>query len=260
MSAVKPLPLLLITPIFILLAHYLAVFPHEYAHATMAWILGFKNNPFNIIYGGKSVGNIFLLSHVDENVNYKMIYDAGYRDYISMIAFSGPGIGNGLLFIVSLVLLKNTVVKKHSYFYYFLFWFNLMNLGNFYDYVPIRTFASSGDVFNFVFGINISPWWVFIFAGYLVAFLIIRFYQNTLIQVYDTLILSCNMQKFVLVLATFILFGFFGGFLYVMLQPDFMQKASTEYLLSVISMVAIPGILCANWPTRSWVKNALQNQ
>src|SRR3990167_6127809 len=176
MSAVKPLPLLLITPIFILLAHYLAVFPHEYAHATMAWILGFKNNPFNIIYGGKSVGNIFLLSHVDENVNYKMIYDAGYRDYISMIAFSGPGIGNGLLFIVSLVLLKNTVVKKHSYFYYFLFWFNLMNLGNFYDYVPIRTFASSGDVFNFVFGINISPWWVFIFLGFLLFFFFFFFF------------------------------------------------------------------------------------
>lgn len=242
--------LIFLTPIFILLSHYLAVFPHEYAHATTAWLLGFKSDPLAITYGGKSISNILLLSHIDENVNYRMILEAGHRATISLIAFAGPGIGNGVLFVLSFYLLRNSWVKTHALLFYFLFWFNLMNLGNFYDYVPIRTFAPSGDVYNFVFGLNISPWWVFIIGGYIVAFLIIHFYKNTLELVYQILRLSKSMQIFVLTLSTFILFSFFGGFLYLMQQPNFLKMASTAYLLSAMSFIAIPGIIYFNWPTK----------
>ena len=49
----KPAPfkLILLTPVFILLAHYLVVFIHEYAHAFTAWMLGYKSNPFDLNYG-----------------------------------------------------------------------------------------------------------------------------------------------------------------------------------------------------------------
>lgn len=59
------LKLNLVTPIFILLAHYQIVFAHKYAHAFVAWILGYKNSPFDLNYGGTSLGNLLLLVNID---------------------------------------------------------------------------------------------------------------------------------------------------------------------------------------------------
>lgn len=67
-----PLTILLSTPFIVLLAHYAAVFPHEFAHSFMAWALGFKPDPLNIDYGGTTWGNLLLLLHVDENVEYSL--------------------------------------------------------------------------------------------------------------------------------------------------------------------------------------------
>jgi hypothetical protein len=44
--------LLIWTVPFILLAHYVAVFSHELTHSFVAWVMGYKSNPFNIQYGG----------------------------------------------------------------------------------------------------------------------------------------------------------------------------------------------------------------
>lgn len=64
-TKISSIKLVLLTPIFILLSHYLVVFIHEYAHAFTAWILSYKNNPFDINYGGASIANLlfqFLVS------------------------------------------------------------------------------------------------------------------------------------------------------------------------------------------------------
>jgi hypothetical protein len=86
------LKLIILTPIFILLSHYLAVYPHEFSHSFMAWLLGYKNNPLAIDFGGTSWPNIFLLIHIDENVDYKTIFAAGHGAYVALIAFAGPGL------------------------------------------------------------------------------------------------------------------------------------------------------------------------
>ena len=91
---------ILITPIFILLSHYLAVFPHEYAHSFMAWLLGYKDNPLALNYGGSSLANILLLLNIDQNVDNQMIYASGHSAYVALIAFAGPAM-NGLLFTLS---------------------------------------------------------------------------------------------------------------------------------------------------------------
>lgn len=65
--------LLIWTVPFILLAHYIGVFPHELTHSFVAWAMGYKSTPFNIQYGGLGIRNLLLLSNVDESVNYQMV-------------------------------------------------------------------------------------------------------------------------------------------------------------------------------------------
>ena len=253
MNKAREFKLILVSPIFILLSHYLAVFPHEYAHSFMAWFLGYKSNPFALDYGGTSWLNILLLAHIDENVNYSIIYSSGHPVYVSLIAFAGSGIANGLLFILSYFLLKNKKVKQKPYLFYFIFLFNLMNLGNFYDYVPIRTFSKSGDVYNFVTGLNISPWLVYIIIGYLVAFLIWQFFTKTLISAFVNLdITTTTLRASLMIVSVCILFGFFGGFPYVYFIG---QKiiGDITYFLSATSFLAIPGFIVLLWPTREWI-------
>lgn len=258
MKKATQIKLILITPIFILLSHYLAVFPHEYAHSFMAWILGYKNNPLLLTYGGTSWNNLLLLANIDENVDYLRIYNAGYGYYVALIAFAGPGIANGLLFIISLYLLNKASVKKNAYLFYFLFWFNLMNLGNFYDYVPIRTFAKYGDVYNFVMGLNISPWLVYIVIGYLVAYLIWCFFTKTLISAYRYLaIFSISLRAALMLICVFILFGFFGGIIGILISSKSVDYTDISHFLTLTSFLMIPGVIVACWPTRLWVQRQL---
>ena len=41
-----------------------------------------------------------------------------------------------------------------------------MNLANLYDYVPMRVFASDGDVHHFILGGGIDPWVIYAVGGY----------------------------------------------------------------------------------------------
>lgn len=246
--------LICLTPIFILLSHYLVVFPHEYAHSFTAWFLGYKSNPFDLNYGGTHISNILFLLNIDQNVDNKMIYSLAHPGHVALIAFAGPGM-NILLFIVSILLLKNKTIKQHPYLFYFLFFFNLMNLGNIYDYVPIRTFATQGnmvDVLDIEQGLNISPWWIYIIIGYPLVFLIRYFFTNTLVSTYISLNISNKtLQASLMIICVCILFGYFG-------LPGFFSHGDIPYFISATSILTIPGIIIACWPTRRWVKEQLQ--
>src|SRR3990167_5480682 len=100
----------------------------------MAWILGFKSNPFLLHFGGTSWQNLLLLSHIDENVNYHLIFSSVHPADVSLVAFAGPVIANGSLFLISYFLTKNSKVKQKPFLFYFIFLFNVMNLGNLFDY------------------------------------------------------------------------------------------------------------------------------
>lgn len=245
--------LISLTPVFILLSHYLAVFPHEYAHSFTAWLLGYKANPFALNYGGTSLVNLLLLIHIDQNVNNSMIYALGHPGHVALIAFAGPGI-NILMFILSLWLLHCKKIKSNYYLFYFLFFFNLMNLGNIYDYVPMRTFVTAGnmvDIVDIEHGLNISPWVIYAVVGYMVAFLIWHFFSKTLIFAYANLqIKSKSLQAFLMIICVCILFGYFGlaGIFYT----------GIPHFISVTSILAIPGIIIALWPSRVWVQQELQ--
>ncbi len=78
--------LLIVTLPFIIIAHYVAVYPHEFTHSFLAWALGYKSNPLNITYGGTGISNLLLMSGIDENVNYEAIYQNNPY-HIALIAF-----------------------------------------------------------------------------------------------------------------------------------------------------------------------------
>lgn len=236
--------LVLITPVLILLAHYAAMLPHEYMHSFMAWILGDKSNPLALTYRGTNWSNLLLLSHMDENVNYNQIVSIGHPLHMALIAFAGVGFANLPLFILSLWLLTKERIKQRPYAYYFLLLFNLMNLGNFYDYVPIRTFASKGDVVNFVNGLNILPWRIYIIGGYIVAYLIWHFFTKTMTAAYIHLDIDKTLKVGLLLICVGVLFGFYG-------LPGFFGYGDIAYFLSATSVIAIPGVLVVLWPTES---------
>ena len=241
--------LILLTPIFIILAHHCAMLPHEYAHSFMAWLLGDKINPLALNYGGTSWLNLLLLADMDENVAYQSILTAGHSYHVAFIAFAGIGIANSLMYIFSLSLLSKQAVIRRPAILYFIFLFNLMNVGNFFAYIPIRTLTTHGDVINFVNGLSISAWWVYIIGGYIVAFIIWYFFTRTMLHAFKTLNLSSVTSKLNLtVLCVLILFGFYGG-----LPGISGSYGEISYFLSATSLLAIPGIILMLWPTRGWI-------
>jgi hypothetical protein len=255
MNKIPNTKLILVTPIFIWLSHYVAVFPHEYAHSFMAWALGEMKNPLALDYGGTSWKNILLLWDIDENVEYSRLFAEGHGVHAALTAFAGSGIGSALLFVLGYFMLKSKRVQQHPYLYYFIFWFQLMNLGNFYDYVPIRTFSAHGDMGNMMHGLNISPWWVFVIFGYLVAFLIWQFFTRTMISMYNILgIEEIAVKAFVMIVCVLILFGWFGGILGPLVSDNPFHNGDIAYFLEIASFVAIPGIIFILWPTRRWIK------
>ena len=242
--------LVLLTPVLVILAHHCAMLPHEYAHSFMAWFLGDKINPLALNYGGTSWLNLLLLADMDENVAYQSIFAAGHSYHVALIAFAGIGIANSLLYVFSLILLSKQSINRRPTIFYFIFLFNLMNIGNFFAYIPIRTLTTHGDVINFVNGLSISAWWVYIIGGYIVAFIIWHFFTKTMIHAFETLNLTSVTSKFnLIIVCVFILFGFYGG-----LPGISGSYGEISYFLSATSLWAIPGIIILLWPTRDWIR------
>lgn len=240
----KKITLIVLTPILILLAHYLVVFIHEYGHAITAWILGYKNSPFALNYGGTSWSNLLMLSGIDQNVNNKLIYSLGHPGHVALIAFAGPGIII-LLFFLSSWLMHNKKILTHPWLLYFFLFFSLWCLGGTYAYVPVRTFATQGemvDILDIEQALNISPWIIYFFVGYLVFFMMRQFFLNNLSLVYTNVNISGRIGRASLtILCVLILFGYCG-------LAGFANHGEISHFISVTSLMAIPGIIFLLWP------------
>jgi hypothetical protein len=107
--------------------------------------------------------------------------------HVALIAFAGPGIANGGMFLLSDWLLQRQQAHDRPHLYYLILWFNLMNIANLFDYVSFRTFTPVNwdtDMSNLERGLNISPWVVYVTGGYLVLFVIWQFFSKTLVESY----------------------------------------------------------------------------
>jgi len=236
---------LLLCIFFIWVTHYIAFFSHEYAHSTTAWLLGYKSNPLALDYGRFTLGNVLLLGQVDENVDYRAIFAQNHGHAAAFIAFAGAGIGNVPLYLVTLLLLWKEAVKRRPRLFLFLFWLNLMCVGNFYDYVPIRAFASRGDIATITHGLKISPWVVVALAGYPTALAMWYFFARTLKDASSLLVPeSKSLQATLIVICAFLIFGFFGA-------SGLFGYGDVSQTLSGLSVLAIPGVILACWPSRA---------
>ena len=238
--------LLLFTPLFFYITHALAFFMHEYCHSFSAWMFGFKDNPLILNFGDTSWGNILFFVKMDENVNFRLFY-AAHPWAAAFIAFAGMGVGSVLLFLVSIIALLSR--KQHSkLYYYFFLWLAVMNLGNFNDYVPGRTFAAHGDIGEITIFLGISPWWIMIVLGYPICYCFWFFYSKILPHTYQKIAFNTVQQIITLVMVTLTLFALFGAVgYYVDYGPD-------SHLIALLSIYVTPIVIAACWPMRKWVK------
>lgn len=250
-NLIKYTALALLTPIYFWLSHYLAVFPHEYAHAVVASLFGFKDHFWQINYGGNSFWNILFLVNIDENVNYAAIHAANKDWLIALVAFAGPGIGNGLTYIISLWSMTKPFIQSRAWLFYFFFWWNVNSIGNFLDYVPSRTFGTHGDMANLAQGLHISPWWIMLSLGYCVLAVVWHFYSHVLIRAYRVLELGHFAQVFLLAIATLVLFGLYG-------TTGWYNYGTVSHFISVLSFWMIIPIMVFCWPSRAWMQGRAQ--
>jgi hypothetical protein len=235
-----------------LLAHYAAVLPHEYAHSFMAFALGYKSDPLVIHFGGTGVGNLISLINIDEQVNYAPMFARGDGRAAALTGFAGPGLANGMLYLVSLFLLRQPTVRRNTFLYMLVFWFNFMNVANFYDYVPIRTFASGGDIGHITQGLGLSPWTALIVLGIPTAIAMWFLFTHTLPQALGRIAPESPFrQRFIVSTSVVIMFGYFG-------LAGFMGYGEPSHTLSVLSLGLIPIMLFLCWPSRRWMRARIE--
>jgi hypothetical protein len=228
------------TPLAILLAHYLAVLPHEFLHSFVAWATGIKSNPFDLHWGGGSVGNILLLYNIDEKVDYKAAYAAGEAASVAAAAIAGL-VANVVLYLVIRFAAPLWRTSRRPFVAYLAFWFLFMQLANIYDYVPIRVAASDGDVGQWVRATHMSPWLIYVVVGYVVLWAMVDFYRVVMPEALDSSgIASPASRAVVLVIATVVMFTYFAW-------PGLLEDGLLSVFIARTSLLLIPVVLIANW-------------
>jgi hypothetical protein len=234
------------------LAHYAAVLPHEYAHSFMAFALGYKSDPLVIHFGGTSVANLLLLTDIDEQVDYAAMFARGDGPAAALTGFAGPGLANGTMYLLSLFLLRRSSVRRQAFLFMLVLWFNLMNVGNFYDYVPIRTFVSHGDIGHITQGLGISPWLALVVLGIPTAIALWFLFTRTLPQALGRIAPDSPFRRgFVVNASVVIMFGYFG-------LAGFAGYGEPSRTLSLLSVCLIPIMLILCSPSRHWMRSRVE--
>ena len=236
--------------IIVVLAHHAALLAHEYAHSFMAWALGYKSNPLVIDWGGRSIANLLLLIDINEHVDYAAMFARGDGLAAALVGFAGPGLANGGLYVLSLWLLLQPGVRSNRLLFAFVFWFNFMNVGNFFDYVPIRTFAPTGDIAHIVQGLGISPWIALVVLGIPTAIAMWFFFARPLPMALGRMAASSFQRGLIVTLSVVIMFGYFG-------LVGIEGYGRISHILSLLSLCLIPVMLVVCWPARRWMASRI---
>lgn len=227
------------------IAHALGYLVHEYGHSFTAWALGWKENPLAIEYGHWNWRNVLLLNDMDENVDYPAIIAAGKDHLAGAIAAAGLVLGSGAFYLAAREFYSAARRRKRQMPGLFAFLLCLMNVGNFWDYVPVRTFATHADMANMERGLGISPWWVVVVLGLPSAVAVWHFLERMLPDARELAFPGSGVyQKSVTVLSTFTLFVFFGS-------SGMRGYGPVSHWISVVSVCVVfplATVLC--WPRK----------
>jgi hypothetical protein len=169
----------------------------------------------------------------------------------ALVGFAGPGLANGALYLLSLWLLTRPAVRRHGLLFAFVFWFNFMNVGNFFDYVPIRTFAPTGDMAHIAQGLGVAPWVVLVVLGIPTAIAMWFFFARTLPMALGRMASSPFQRGLIVTASVVIMFGYFG-------LVGIEGYGKTSHVLSLLSLCLIPVMLILCWPTRRWMRTRIE--
>ena len=157
-------------------AHALVFFSPEYAHSVTAWLLGWKSNPLALNYAHPTLKVLLAQIGIDQNVNETPIFANGHGRDAALIAAAGMVIGNGLISYplsrLSYAWAKRRNLRGWAIFFY---WTTVASIGNFIDYVPLRMFSASGDMYSLERGFGWSPWTVLFVLGIPTACVLLYF-------------------------------------------------------------------------------------
>lgn len=238
--------------IIIWAAHAIAFFPHEYSHSFTAWALGWKNNPLALNYGHLTLSNLLAQFDIDENVNYAPIFATGHGQQAGLIAIAGLLIGNFLLtYPLSLLgfnFSKNSTYRILALFFY---WLCVASIGNLIDYVPVRTFAFSGDMHTVCEGFNCSPWLLLFCLGIPFITILMHFIFFFAPRALHSLFPDAKAMRLVtIVLTSSAMFSFYGA----------AGLGSKDPISHNISIVSISVMLPLSIIAGVWLDNALQKR
>lgn len=246
---------MLFTLLLLWIAHALAFFAHEYAHSFMAWLLGWKSDPLALHYGKWTAGNILAQFEIDENVDYGPIFASGHNHQAGVIAAAGMVIGNGLIsYPVSCWGYRQAKRRGSHGRGFFFYWLCVASIGNFIDYVPVRTFADHGDMHTLAKGFNCNPWWIIVVLGLPFTIALAHFFFWLAPSALNWLFPQSAGRRTILVFLTaFIVFGFYGA-------AGWSGYGSVSHSISVVSVYAFtPLMMFAGWRlTNRGLKSARQ--
>jgi hypothetical protein len=200
------------TALMVLVAHAAAYLIHEYCHAFVAWLLGFKNDPLALNYGEASTANILFQQDIDENVNYDPIFASQHGWSAALIALAGPGIGNGVLYFVCFWMFRIALSKGFRKAAMFMFWLALMCAGNVWSYAPTRVLTTHADMALAARGLGISTWLLFPFVTAVAVYIAYSFFFQLFTQA-KRMLFGADPDRLVMIsaLVSYFYFGFFGG-------------------------------------------------
>jgi hypothetical protein len=218
-------------------AHAVAFFAHEYSHALVAWILGWKNNPLDIDYAKPSIMVFLIQMGINQKVDVGPIFAAGRSMDVALIAVSGSLLGNGIIsYPLSRLVYRQAMKHSRSGWAMFAFWVTAASIGNFIDYVPIRTFAGGlGDLGQLETGLGWSPWVALVVLGIPTLAATLYFFLRIVPTTVNRLFSISPVARYgVAVLSVFFVFGFYGA-------VGLLEGGPVSYDLSLASVfIALP--------------------
>lgn len=242
----RVLAFIAITTLSFLILHLGVLLVHEFSHSLLAYLLGVKQDPWNIIYGN------WIGSHWDENVDYAALFAAGEGPTAAAIAFAGP-FANIALFFVTVGLMAAGRVKSHRWAYHCVFWTCVITFVMVFEYVFTRSFLQHDDFGNINHGLGISPWPIFL-AGTILGIFGLYYILAYKAPEYCAIVTPHDrpLQYVVVSAVSFVIFLYYIG-LRITAYP-----AVPEWWCGTVGIAALFVVPFIASPARRWMQTSMQ--
>jgi len=235
----------------LIVAYYLSILLHEWAHGTVAWLYGEKSSPFAVKYGG------WFLMNADEQVDYSDLIQAGRGVAAALIGIAGSALSFFFL-LASFIWLNKKSILRSPIKFTFVYWFLIINMIPMVQYLTVSTFSTEGDTGRFIHGLNISGWWIFVPGLCFISYALWRILTIEIIKAYAVMPVKTVLGRNLLLLLTLaLIFWFIYSHGYNPLTDEGTNAPGKIYALISIALVPILFVLCN--PLRTWVKKSGDN-